>query len=135
MTKPTIKLKHQQGQWYATANNAAARDAVGIERVPILRYRPCVDWDMKSGRYVDGLDDVMGDWWDSAPASRAWKEALERALLTHGLVAIRKMRETDARTGSVGDWVGLYRLLDYEIGDEGLVLHHEPVRVHGVINR
>ena len=134
MNRPTIALKHQQGQWYATANNVAARKVLGEERVPILRHRPCVTWDMATGRYVDGHDDVMGDWWRTEPASRAWREALARACETHRLVAIRKTRDDGSRTGSVGDWIGLYAILDYEIGDDGLVLRHEPGRRYGVIN-
>ena len=117
--KPVLfNLSQHRGQWYATVNDTRSKQALGADRLAVVRdwENGMLDWQHKPPRYVEHERD---GWW-THPAAATW-----RSLLTEGAaVWVRKVKHDESKNASVGRSVGVWRItqVNFETDQLGFVL-------------
>jgi hypothetical protein len=106
---PALGLRQPRGQWIATPADARSTQILGVETCAVLRDFRDGKWSWRGTPTLtdEALTSGAGAWW-MLPRHEVW-----RSLLKPGsAVALRWATNAtpDAPSGSVGAWIGLFRL-------------------------
>lgn len=106
---PALRLRQARGQWIARPSDDSSARLLGAERCAVLRDFGDGKWSWQGTPTLlhRAATSGAGAWW-LLPRHATW-----RALLVPGAaVAVRQATRAtpDAPTGSVGAWIGVFRL-------------------------
>lgn len=123
-----IRLRQARGWSTARAVTKAGTSLIGTVSIPVLRVFHGAEFDRSTGiywapKYQIDPDDVP-QWWEDR-RRRTWR----RGIAGGRLVSVRQGRDNGSRNGTVGDWVGIWRVVDaaFRSDDMRVIVETPPV--------